>query len=149
MVEVQEVPEGHEFSDNSDNESTSSLESGSSEEPESLSERLAALRDIIPEETRDSITNNVSSIMRFGVNSARFLGNVFWVLTTSAIILIMPLALELEREHQIIQLENEQKALMSGQSSNPYGQSSNPYGQSSNPYGQLPGQESTVVFVCV
>ncbi|CAG8529968.1 22368_t:CDS:2 [Cetraspora pellucida] len=140
MVEVQEVPEGHdEYSDeHSDNDDTSSLDSGSSEEPESLSERLAALRDIVPEETRESIANNVSTLAGFGLKTARFLGNVFWVLTTSAIILVLPLALELEKEHQIIQLENEQKALMSGQPSNPYGQPGqiSPFGAPGQPQQQ-------------
>ncbi|CAG8803445.1 3247_t:CDS:2, partial [Racocetra persica] len=82
--------------------------------------------------------NNVSSLVGFGLKTARFLGNAFWVLTTSAIILVIPLALELEKEHQIIQLENEQKALMSGQPNNSYGQPGqiSPFGAPGQPQQQ-------------
>ncbi|CAG8443616.1 6191_t:CDS:2 [Acaulospora morrowiae] len=125
MVKLEEVSEEHEFTDEEeDNESISSADSGSSEEyQESFIERILALRDIIPEDTRESISNNVSTIVHIGAKSARFLGNAFWVLTTSALILVMPLALEIEREHTIIQMENEQKALMGGQPGVPYDQS--------------------------
>jgi import receptor subunit TOM22 len=51
--------------------------------------------------------------MRFGVRSARFLGNGAWILTTSALLIFMPLAYEIEREHAFdqaySQMENEQQ----------------------------------------
>ncbi|CAG8548117.1 334_t:CDS:2 [Diversispora eburnea] len=139
MVKLEEVADDHESTDDesSDNETASSVSSGSSSDyEESVFERVLALRDIIPEDTRESISNNVSTLMSFGAKTARFLGNTFWVLTTTALILVMPLALEIEKESAIIQMENEQKAMMGGQTGNPYGQPGDSPGQPSQPQQQ-------------
>jgi len=138
MVKLEEVTEGHEdFSDGepSDNDSNYSTDDSDSEDlEESILERILALRDIIPEDTRESISNKISTIMSFGVKSARLLGNGAWILTTSALLIFMPLAYEIEREHTFdqaySQMENEQ---LMGQGGNPYGQ---PGQQQSIPPGQ-------------
>ncbi|GES93673.1 mitochondrial import translocase, subunit Tom22 [Rhizophagus clarus] len=115
MVKLEEVIEGHEdFSDGepSDNDSNYSSDDSDSEDlEESILERVLALRDIIPEDTR----------------------NGAWILTTSALLIFMPLAYEIEREHAFDQMENEQ---LMGQGGNPYGQPGQP-GQSGQP-GQQP-----------
>jgi len=141
MVKLEEVTEGHEdFSDGepSDNDSNYSTDDSDSEDlEESILERILALRDIIPEDTRESISNKISTIMSFGVKSARLLGNGAWILTTSALLIFMPLAYEIEREHTFdqaySQMENEQ---LMGQGGNPYGQPGQPGQQQSIPPGQ-------------
>uniref|UniRef100_A0A1D1XPG2 Mitochondrial import receptor subunit tom22 n=1 Tax=Anthurium amnicola TaxID=1678845 RepID=A0A1D1XPG2_9ARAE len=143
MVKLEEVTEGHEdFSDGetSDNDSNYSSDDSDSEDlEESILERILALRDIMPEDTRESISNKISTIMSFGVKSARFLGNGAWILTTSALLIFMPLAYEIEREHAFdqaySQMENEQ---LMNQGNNPYGQPGQPVqpGQQSIPPGQ-------------
>ncbi|GBB91941.1 hypothetical protein RclHR1_01940018 [Rhizophagus clarus] len=137
MVKLEEVIEGHEdFSDGepSDNDSNYSSDDSDSEDlEESILERVLALRDIIPEDTRESLSNKISTIMSFGVKSARLIGNGAWILTTSALLIFMPLAYEIEREHAFDQMENEQ---LMGQGGNPYGQPGQP-GQSGQP-GQQP-----------
>ena len=109
-----QVTEGHEdFSEGelSDNDSNYSTDDSDSNEEESILERILALRDIIPEDTRESIANNISTVMSFGARSARLLGNGAWILTTSALLIFMPLAYEIEREYAYdqaySQMENE------------------------------------------
>jgi len=144
MVKLEEVTEGHEdFSDGepSDNDSNYSTDDSDSEDlEESILERILALRDIIPEDTRESISNKISTIMSFGVKSARLLGNGAWILTTSALLIFMPLAYEIEREHTFdqaySQMENEQ---LMGQGGNPYGQPGQP-GQPGQQQSIPPGQ---------
>lgn len=50
--------------------------------------------------------------MSLGVRSARLIGNGAWILTTSALLIFMPLAYEIEREHAFdqaySQMENDQ-----------------------------------------
>ncbi len=75
-------------------------------------ERLCALRDIIPLDTRESIANNISTVISFGVRSARLLGNGAWILTTSALLVVFPLLIEIDRENAITQMENEQMVLI-------------------------------------
>ncbi|CAG8571932.1 258_t:CDS:2 [Paraglomus brasilianum] len=124
MVELEEVLEDHEEAV-SDEQSDSSSEGSNSDDDfeESFVERVKALRDIVPQDTRESIVGNISSVFRVGWQGATWIGKVMWVLTTSALLVVMPLALEIEREQALIQLENEQKAMQSG---SPYGQPGQP-----------------------
>ncbi|CAG8707815.1 12235_t:CDS:2, partial [Ambispora leptoticha] len=116
MVKLEEIHDEDALHDDeeeiSDNDSTYSTDSAASNDyEESIIERIWALRDIIPQETRESISTNVSRVWNFGWRGANFVGNTLWVLTTTALLLVMPLALEIEREAAIVQMENEQKAL--------------------------------------
>ncbi|CAJ0833549.1 13936_t:CDS:2 [Entrophospora sp. SA101] len=100
----EEIDDSDESGDDDDDESGDDDD----EYDESIFERIIALRDIIPAETRESISNNISTVLRFGARSAKFLGNTFWVVTTSALLLIMPLAFEIERENFLTQMEADQ-----------------------------------------
>ena len=93
--------------------STYSTDSENSDDyEESVLERLWALRDIIPQDTRESISSNVSRAWNYGWRGASLVGNTLWVLTTTALLLVMPLALEIQREQAFVQMENEQKAMV-------------------------------------
>ncbi|CAO3572057.1 unnamed protein product [Mortierella alpina] len=72
---------------------------------ESILDRVWALQDVIPAKTRKSIKDKCSSIYGWGKTSANFLGNSAWVLTTSALLLVLPLMIELEHEQGLIEYE--------------------------------------------
>ncbi|KIJ53439.1 hypothetical protein M422DRAFT_58420 [Sphaerobolus stellatus SS14] len=96
--------------------SSVSLSSVSSEIPaeETLVDRLAALVDIIPPTTRHSISTKVSKTTSFLFKSGKVLGNIAWVIATSALVVGLPLALVLEDEAKIVQQEKEQLAQQQG-----------------------------------
>lgn len=95
--------------------SSASLSSVASElGDESLYERLAALKDIVPPSTRHSISSKVSSTASFLKRSGKVLGNVVWVVTTSALLVGLPLALSLEDEAKIVAQEKEMLAQQQG-----------------------------------
>ncbi|EJD41288.1 mitochondrial import translocase, subunit Tom22 [Auricularia subglabra TFB-10046 SS5] len=89
--------------------SSDSLSSASEDEfaPESLVDRLAALVDIVPPQTRHSISTRVARTADVLKRTSKALGNVVWVLTTSALLVGLPLALALEDESKIVQQERE------------------------------------------
>ncbi|KAG9000085.1 mitochondrial import receptor protein [Tulasnella sp. JGI-2019a] len=121
MVKVEEVSEKdtRPYTSSSASASTDSLSSVSSTassqspiEAESLVDRLAALVDIIPPEKRNSISRAAGWVKRGG----KMLGNVVWVVTTSALLIGLPLALSLEDEAKIMAQEREMEgqAMLSG-----------------------------------
>lgn len=89
--------------------STSSLSSVSSElsADESFFDRIAALVDIIPPTTRHTISSRFSKAASFLKSGGKIAGNLVWVVTTSAILVGLPLALVLEDEAKIVAQEQE------------------------------------------
>ncbi|ODH40680.1 hypothetical protein ACO22_01575 [Paracoccidioides brasiliensis] len=77
-------------------------------EDESLYERIAALKDIIPPQSRHRISNSLSSLASFAKSTVSFGGKTLWVLSTSAFLLGVPWALALAEEQQYVQMEREQ-----------------------------------------
>lgn len=96
--------------------STESLSSVSSElsEDENLYDRLTALVDIIPPSTRHNIAAKVSKTAAFVKKTGKVVGNVVWVVTTSALLIGLPLALSLEDEAKIVAQEKEYMAQQQG-----------------------------------
>ncbi|KAL3480415.1 mitochondrial outer membrane translocase complex, subunit Tom22 [Aspergillus californicus] len=94
--------------DYTDTESEISVEDDVDLEAESLAERLAALKDIIPPSARAHFTNSVSCVSSFTKSSLSFSGKALWILSTSAFLLGVPWALAFAEEEQYIQLEREQ-----------------------------------------
>jgi len=80
--------------------STSSLDSAHSESPaaESFFDRIAALVDIVPPTTRYSISTRVTKTAAALKSAGKIAGNVVWIVTTSALLVGLPLALSLEDE---------------------------------------------------
>lgn len=72
---------------------------------ESLWERLAALVDMVPPTTRASLAGLLSRARRSLADCGRQGGQAAWILVTGAIIVAVPVALEVEREHFVIQQE--------------------------------------------
>ncbi|KAG0155050.1 hypothetical protein PDIDSM_623 [Penicillium digitatum] len=77
-------------------------------EAETLYERVAALKDIIPPSTRRTVSNTVSSITDLTKASFSFTGKALWIISTSAFLLGVPFALAYAEEEQYIQMEREQ-----------------------------------------
>jgi mitochondrial import receptor subunit TOM22 len=95
--------------------SSASLSSVESElGDESLYDRLTALRDIVPPSARHSISSKVSSTASFIKRGGKILGNIVWIVTTSALLVGLPLALSLEDEAKIVAQEKEMLAQQQG-----------------------------------
>lgn len=95
--------------------SSASLSSVESElGDESLYDRLTALKDIVPPSTRHSISSKVSSTASFIKKGGKIIGNVVWIVTTSALLVGLPLALSLEDEAKIVAQEKEMLAQQQG-----------------------------------
>ena len=118
MVKVQEVHDSPYMSSASSHSGSSdSLASSISNDDiqkESLVDRLVALVDIVPPQTRHSISTRVSNFVGAVKTSGKAVGNVVWVLTTSALLIGLPLAFALEDEAKIVQQEKEMAAQQQG-----------------------------------
>lgn len=119
MVKVQEVHDSpYSSSASAHSGSSDSLASSISNDDEiqkeSLVDRLVALVDIVPPQTRHSITTRVSNFVGAVKTSGKVVGNVVWVLTTSALLIGLPLAFALEDEAKIVQQEKEMAAQQQG-----------------------------------
>ncbi|KAG6841961.1 hypothetical protein C0991_004449 [Blastosporella zonata] len=90
----------------SSSESLSSVDSDVSVD-ETFFDRLVALVDIVPPTTRHSISSRISRTASFFKRGGKIAGNIVWVVTTSALLVALPLALSLEDEAKIVAQEKE------------------------------------------
>ncbi|KAK6953478.1 hypothetical protein Daesc_005783 [Daldinia eschscholtzii] len=118
MVQLTEVVDEHfqegqagpeEDDDFTDTDSEISTESDYDPTSETLAERLYALRDIIPPQTRTSIANKVNATTSAVSSFFSFGGKTLWVISTSALILGVPWALAWAEEQQVMEMEKEMK----------------------------------------
>lgn len=86
--------------------SLSSVDSAASVD-ESLFDRIVALRDIVPPTTRHNIATRVAQTASFVKQSSKLVGNIIWVLTTSTLLIGLPLALIVEDESKAEAQEKE------------------------------------------
>lgn len=94
----------NDFEDEEDVEDDDDLDS-IFDENESVWERIEALKDIIPPKQRHAITskaNAVGSIFRSIFNKGT---SLTWTITTSALLLGVPLSLSILAEQQLIEME--------------------------------------------
>ncbi|KAF8443080.1 mitochondrial outer membrane translocase complex, subunit Tom22 [Boletus edulis BED1] len=98
----------------SSSDSLSSIASDVSVPDESLYDRLFALVDIVPPTTRQSFASSVSKTTSFVKKTGKVVGNIVWIVTTSALLVGLPLALSLEDEAKIVQQEQEMLAQQQG-----------------------------------
>lgn len=133
MVKVSIVEEKDEHtSPNSPYASTSSSRTGSTDSlssvesldlntDESLFDRVAALVDIVPPTTRHSIASKVSKTASVFKKTSKVVGNLVWIVTTSALLVVLPLALALEDDAKLAAQEREMLEQQQGaQASHPY-----------------------------
>ena len=95
-------------------DSLSSIASDASVPGESFYDRLTALVDIVPPTTRQSLSSSLSKTSSFVKKTGRVVGNIVWIVTTSALLIGLPLALSLEDEAKIVQQEQEMLAQQQG-----------------------------------
>ncbi|KAJ2784209.1 mitochondrial import receptor subunit Tom22 [Coemansia javaensis] len=77
---------------------------------ESLLERIAALKDILPVRQQQAISRAASTVGYWGSMGVRLAGKLTWVFTTSALLVVFPLALESDRDKMMQQWESGQQA---------------------------------------
>ena len=124
MVKVEIVEEKDQDASNSPYMSQASSRTSSSvslssnesdlDAEESFYERQTALVDIVPPTTRHSISSRFSKTASFLKSGGRVVGNIVWIVTTSALLVGLPLALSLEDEAKIVAQEKEQYAQQYG-----------------------------------
>lgn len=124
MVLVEEVKEdivlGERESDYETDSEISDDESVMSEDDfdpssETLADRLAALKDIVPPETRTALAASAEKVSALAKWAANGSGQVAWWVTTSALLVGLPLALAIEDEARITQQEREMQMQSAGQ----------------------------------
>ena len=81
---------------------------------ESVIDRIKALQDIVPYETRYAVASTVKNIGSGLWTAAKVVGNVAWVVTTSAMVLVVPLMFEIEKEQAMAMWEQEQQMQQQG-----------------------------------
>lgn len=82
---------------------------------ETLADRVAALKDIVPPETRKALVQTTETIKAWSSAAYALSGNVAWWVCTSAILVALPLALASENEAMITQQERELQMQSTGQ----------------------------------
>ena len=127
MVLVEEVPEdvllkeGEQGSDWETDSATSEASSSLSDDEdfspadEGLYDRLVALKDIIPPQTRSSLVATYQSTKEWAWWSVQSAGSVAWWVSTSALLVGLPLALAIEDETRVVQQERELQMQSAGQ----------------------------------
>lgn len=108
--------------DNDDAISIVSISSSNSEDHndilnETYKDRFLALKDIIPPATRLSLAKKWEKTAALVLKGGNWAGNAVWVVTTSALLVGLPLALAIEDEARIVQQEKEMQMQQSGQQS--------------------------------
>ncbi|ODV77148.1 mitochondrial import translocase, subunit Tom22 [Suhomyces tanzawaensis NRRL Y-17324] len=104
--EATTVPKTESYSD-SESESDSDVEDDFDYENETIYDRIVALKDIIAPEQRvkiSSFSESVKSYVNCGLNKS---GTLLWALTSSALLLGVPLSLAILAETQLQEMENQ------------------------------------------
>lgn len=82
---------------------------------ESYYERVVALKDIVSPHTRSQLAQSVESAKEWALWGWFGAGSVAWVVSTSALLVGLPLALAIEDETRIVQQEREMQMQSQGQ----------------------------------
>ncbi|KAI9894332.1 MAG: mitochondrial import receptor protein [Vezdaea aestivalis] len=76
---------------------------------ETLLERLSALQDIVPPASRRRVATVTSTGWGWLKSGLKFGGNAAWYLSASALFIVVPTALSMVEEAQMMEFEREQK----------------------------------------
>ncbi|KAK4056482.1 mitochondrial import receptor subunit Tom22 [Microbotryomycetes sp. JL221] len=74
---------------------------------ETIKERLYALKDMVPPETRKTVRDVVAATTQWSKWSIAKAGSAAWIVTTSALVVGLPLMLSIEGEAALVQQEKE------------------------------------------
>lgn len=126
MVAVEEVrdaslPQEHESDYETDSAasdvSISDIEDDDDIANETYKDRLVALKDIVPPSTRLEAVRKWQQATSWVTTGGMWAGNAVWIITTSALLVGLPLALAIEDEARIVGQEKELQMQQSGQQS--------------------------------
>ncbi|MBW0475526.1 hypothetical protein O181_015241 [Austropuccinia psidii MF-1] len=84
-------------------------------EDETIADRIYALRDIVNPSTRTAICESWNSLHKKSSATLKTFGNVAWVITTSLILVGLPMALSIEGESMLVAHEKEVERQQQGQ----------------------------------
>ncbi|KAG0146777.1 hypothetical protein CROQUDRAFT_656966, partial [Cronartium quercuum f. sp. fusiforme G11] len=84
-------------------------------EDETVWDRLYALRDIISPSTRAGLGETWDQLCNSTKSTTKFMGNFAWVVTTSMILIGLPMALSIEGESMLVAHEKEMERQTQGQ----------------------------------
>ncbi|KAI5922186.1 mitochondrial outer membrane translocase complex, subunit Tom22 [Camillea tinctor] len=107
--EGQAGPEDEDDGDYTDTDSEISDDSDYDPENETFGERLYALRDIVPPQTRGYIAGKFNTATSAVKSVLSFSGKTLWVISSSALLLGVPWALAWAEEQQVLEMEKEMK----------------------------------------
>lgn len=110
----QDYPSSTPYSASASSAASSEVSLVSEDGEETFYERIAALVDIVPPTTRSKISSRFASTASFIKASGKLVGNLVWIVTTSALLVGLPLALSLEDEAKIVAQEQEMLAQQQG-----------------------------------
>lgn len=82
---------------------------------ESILDRIIALRDIVPVGRRRTLSRKVDQVVAKGTGVTKLVGRLAWILATTAILVMLPLGIEIERDNMLASYEDEQKMQMQAQ----------------------------------
>lgn len=102
-------------SDSDASDSESDFEDDFDIENETLVDRLLALKDIIPPENRTQLLNATETAKSYLSAALNRSGNLLWGLTSSALLLGVPLSLAILAETQLQEMEKEMSLQQSAQ----------------------------------
>eukprot|EP00700_Malawimonas_jakobiformis_P001321 EC721066.1.p1 GENE.EC721066.1~~EC721066.1.p1 ORF type:complete len:122 (+),score=14.02 EC721066.1:41-406(+) len=75
---------------------------------ETISSTAGKIRDtIIPDSVRYRVKNATKKIISYGGTGVQYAGKAAWVLSTAALVLVLPLAMEVDREQALVDMEQE------------------------------------------
>lgn len=80
---------------------------------ETFMERIIALKGVIPPSYRYGLTNVSSTLYSAASTTLKYSGSAIWILTTSSLLLGVPLTLSVISEQQLIEMEKEMKLTQS------------------------------------
>ncbi|WVR04805.1 hypothetical protein IAU60_001817 [Kwoniella sp. DSM 27419] len=132
QVNLQEDEHESDFETDSEVSETFSDDDDFNPADESVYDRLAALKDIVPPQTRTSLYSKYKSTTSWAWWSVQSAGTVAWWVSTSALLVGLPLALAIEDETRVVQQERELQMQSAGQQQMLGG------GQPAQPQGVLP-----------
>ncbi|MCJ1304055.1 mitochondrial import receptor protein [Hypocenomyce scalaris] len=89
--------------------SSDDLPTLSSADDESLTDRLLALRDMLPPSTRRRIASTASAVTGYVKSGLLYGGKTLWVVSTGALLLGVPFAFAFAEEQQVVEMEKEQR----------------------------------------
>lgn len=80
---------------------------------ETIADRIIALKDAVPPKYRYQLASAASTVSGLVTGGIAFGGKALWIITTSSLLLAVPLSLSIISEQQLVEMEREMKLTQS------------------------------------